>query len=176
METTAALAEYVALVIAKGRIEKAKKRDKPLQTVQLEGGELIDDADGLASVRVPCPACAPDKPVAAFRALRAHLGPQALDAGLQLLDTFFEASSTIEVPAPYGLRAGETSYSWVDTSELDDTTLVWAIRKSVLKVDLNSEVLKGVQNSTEREYLEYLPRVGRAVHRGKRDRLERVTA
>lgn len=164
------LAEYIATSIATSRIEKVKKRDLLLQTVQLEGGTLVDDADGLASVRVPCPACAPDKPQAIFDALRRSLAPEHH----ALLDAFWEAVSTIEIPAPYGLRTTETSYTWVDTSELDDATLAWAVRKSVLKVDLNSEVLKGLQNSTEREYLEYLPRVGKAIHKGKRDRLERM--
>lgn len=174
METTAALAEYIGVTIGLSRLEKAKRRDKLLQLVQLEGGELVDEADGLAAVRVACPACAPDKPVAAFRALRAHLEPQASAVALSLLDVFYEATSTIEVSAPFGLRATESSFSWVDSSELDDDLLLWGVRAGVLKLEVSTEVLKGLSESTERDHTEHLPRIARAVHRGKRDRLERI--
>lgn len=127
---------YIAISIAAGRVEKAreKMRDKLLQQVELEGGRIVEDDEGVVSEWVQCPACV--------------VG----DVG------------EIEVPSPFGLEARERTTYEVDIKGLPDEVLLWALRNRVYKVSLATNVFDVYSEDPSPESLYMMGIIGSQAH------------
>lgn len=167
--------EFIAAGIAENRAKKLRDGSKAemLQRVQLEGGKLVEDEEGVKSVRVICPACGPDRPSQASIEAAIQAIPGLVTRGG--VGALMEALGTIEVEVPYGLTEGRNGRSWVDLSALDDETLLWAIRSGFLKVEPNSEAIRSQADTTLPEMLAMLPKLGVAIHKSETEFVKQMT-
>ena len=135
------LTEYLAATIAEARAKKVREalRPKLLQRAQLEGGRLIEDDEGVMEDLVVCPACYFD-------------GQFSRDFG------------TIEVPAPFGVEAGEMALApEIDMAKLEPDAMLWALANGVFKLQLDSAALKVFDQSTDERARYFLPLVSKAI-------------
>lgn len=136
------LASYIAITIAESRIKKAKDaaRLRLLQACQLEDdSRLVDMADGVVSDFVECPACSDDV-------------AEGWDGGV------------IEVPAPFGLEAGEMALpSVVNLTNITDDVLIWGVTHGVLKLSVDTKSFDSYakENSDEAKYM--MTKIGSAL-------------
>lgn len=165
--------EFIAAGIAENRAKKVRDGSKAemLQRVQLEGGKLVEDEEGVKSVRVLCPACGPDRPSQAT--LDAMLNASDPDGALRA--AVIASLGTIAVEVPYGLTEGRNGRSWVDLSALDDETLLWGIRSGFLKVEPNTEAIRAQADTTLPEMLAMLPKLGAAIHKSESEFVKQMT-
>lgn len=133
------VSEYIAISIAAGRVEKAraKMRDRLLQQVELEGGRIIEDDEGVLFEIEDCPACEGGK---------------------------VGAEGTIEVPAPFGLEARERTTYEVDIRGMPDEVLLWALRNRVYKVSLATNVFDVYSEDPSPESLYNMGVIGSQAH------------
>lgn len=167
--------DFVAAGIAEDRAKKARDGAKAamLQMVQLDGGSIVEDEEGVKSIRVLCPACGPDRPSeAAIEAALEAIPGLGTRGGVGAL---MDALGTIEVEVPYGLTEGTNGRPWVDLTAVDDETLVWAVRNGYLNVTPNSEAIRAQADTTVAELLVMLPKLGVAIHKSESQFVKRMT-
>lgn len=167
------LREFIAAGIAEKRAAAVRDglKAEMLQRVQLEGGKLVEDEEGVRSVRVVCPACGPDRPPQEIidRAILSEDRDGALRAAL------VASLGTIEVEVPYGLTEGRNGRAWLDLTAIDDETLLWAIRGGFVKVEPNTAALRAQADTTLPEMLVMLPKLGAAIHKSESEFVKQMT-
>lgn len=72
-------------------------------------------------------------------------------------------------PIGVGLEDGNTP-RWVDTSELDDETIVWAVRQGLIR-GLNGDLFDSMKAITEIETIRKIAALTKAVHQGVNEQL-----
>jgi hypothetical protein len=131
---------YIAITIADSRIEKARKklREKLLQQVQLEGGHIVEDDEGVLGEWVQCPAC--------------------------VLTGDANTVGEIEVRAPFGLEERQRATYEVDIKAMQDDVLLWAIKHGLYKVTLDTKVFDVFAEDPSPESLYHMGIVGSPAH------------
>lgn len=167
------LREFIAAGIAEKRAAAVRDglKAEMLQRVQLEGGKLVEDEEGVKSVRVLCPACSPDRPSQAT--LEAMLNASDPDGALRA--AVVASLGTIAVEVPYGLTEGRNGRAWLDLTAIDDETLLWAIRGGFVKVEPNTAALRAQADTTLPEMLVMLPKLGAAIHKSESEFVKQMT-
>lgn len=135
-----AVTEWIALSIAESRVKKRRDALRPslLQQTQLAGGRIIEDDEGVSGEWVQCPACV--------------LSGDAKTVG------------EIDVPAPFGIEAGEMALApEVDMAALDSDAMLWALANGVLKLQVDSQALRVFDQSTDERARYFLPLVSKAI-------------
>lgn len=148
------ISEYIAISIAEGRLKKAKDalRPKLLQEAQLsDDGRLIDDADGVVSDFVDCPACD---------------------------DTKNASPGYIEVPAPFGLEAATMAQpSVIDLAKLKpDDVILWGIQHGVLKLSVDNKLFEAFSNDATPESAYMMGVIGQSLRARTTDVLRVISS
>lgn len=136
------ISEYIAISIAEGRIKaaRAKLRDRLMQQVELEGGRIVEDDEGVLGDEIECPVCyheAEDR--------RTPVG-------------------YVNVPAPFGLEARERTSYEVNIKGMPDDVLLWAIKNHVYNLSLNTKSFDVYSEDPTPESLYMMGIIGSPAH------------